>query len=454
MAYKIPWSNFHELNLDWLLQQVKELRTDVDGLIGSATPSDAAPAMDGAGTPGTAVMYSRGDHQHPTDTSRAAASDLTQEITDRGNADITLQTNIDAVDAKIKFNAAAPLMDSSSASAGFSDYMARADHVHPTDTSRASATDLATLSARVDAFAGSANPSDATPLMDGIASAGTVGAYSRGDHRHPADTSKLDTTGGTITGNLTVKGTFTAEDSVAFVQTDASGWLRAIQAPNVQGTYIEIEIVRKGATTPGEVHKIVFSNNSTPYFQDEVSKSDLLYVDKIRYSDGGYIDIHMDQTYQADIGVKIKAIAPTKQDADNIKTRQTITFVADAPSGETIMTTYNFAADTNGDVTSACSITKYTGSLLTLESVYRDGKVIHIQITAASSSNTSEGSNLATGSIIGPAAPAAKVLCAAYYGEKIAILSIAPNRDIVVRLVKGSVDSTNTFTFGFTYICE
>ena len=36
------------------------------------TPSDATPQMDGAGAAGTATTFARGDHQHPTDTSRAA----------------------------------------------------------------------------------------------------------------------------------------------------------------------------------------------------------------------------------------------------------------------------------------------------------------------------------------------------------------------------------------------
>ena len=179
MAYKIPWSNFHELNLDWLLEQVKQLRTDVDNITGSSMPSSSIPEMDGIGSPGTEDNYARGDHRHPTDTSRAAQSDLTQEITDRGNADLSLASDIADVDAKIKFSSAAPIMDSASASAGFSDYMARADHIHPTDTSRASATEVAALTARVDNIVGSASPYDVTPLMDGVGTAGTVGAYSR-----------------------------------------------------------------------------------------------------------------------------------------------------------------------------------------------------------------------------------------------------------------------------------
>ena len=36
------------------------------------TPSDATPFVDGTAVPGTSALYSRGDHVHPTDTSRAA----------------------------------------------------------------------------------------------------------------------------------------------------------------------------------------------------------------------------------------------------------------------------------------------------------------------------------------------------------------------------------------------
>lgn len=36
-----------------------------------SNPSNAVPPMDGAGTAGVSALYSRGDHQHPTDTTRA-----------------------------------------------------------------------------------------------------------------------------------------------------------------------------------------------------------------------------------------------------------------------------------------------------------------------------------------------------------------------------------------------
>jgi len=57
-------------------------------------------------------------------------------------------------------------------------------------------------------------PSDTAPAMDGVAAAGSLTTYARGDHRHPSDTSKLDTAGGIITGNLTVNGVVRAGSAV------------------------------------------------------------------------------------------------------------------------------------------------------------------------------------------------------------------------------------------------
>ena len=49
---------------------------------------------------------------------------------------------------------------------------------------------------------GGGTPSTIPPLMDGIANPGTVVQYSRGDHVHPSDTSRLSISGGTLTGPL------------------------------------------------------------------------------------------------------------------------------------------------------------------------------------------------------------------------------------------------------------
>lgn len=46
-----------------------------------AAASSGTPAMDGTASRGSSTQYARADHVHPTDTSRAAASDLAAKIT-------------------------------------------------------------------------------------------------------------------------------------------------------------------------------------------------------------------------------------------------------------------------------------------------------------------------------------------------------------------------------------
>lgn len=53
------------------------------------TYSTTAPVMDGAASVGSAATVARSDHKHPTDTSRAAASDLTSHT---GNTTIHITT--------------------------------------------------------------------------------------------------------------------------------------------------------------------------------------------------------------------------------------------------------------------------------------------------------------------------------------------------------------------------
>lgn len=453
-----PYSNFHDLNLDWLLQQVKQLRTDVDGLIGSATPYNATPEMDGVGAPGSSVSYARGDHQHPTDTSRAsataladevtartnkdlsldgdiaavdakihfsssnplmdgspsagfstdqaradhihptdtsraAAAALTQEISDRGNADITLQNNINAVDAKIVLATGAPLMDSSSATPGSSTSMARADHVHPTDTSRASATDLATLTARVDSFTGSAIASDAMPQMDGVGSAGTGGNYSRGDHVHPSDTSKVNKSGDTMTGDLRIDGALVPLHELQFKHVNSIGWIRIADVPNVPGTFVTLAIVRKGDIAPSEIHTIeLYINQTSITFQTEKSVGDVLYVDKIRYSNAGKVDIHMDQTDDSDIGVRLIAVGPDENITKNVKL---IPFqgIAPSPTGETILKDYTFAA--NSPKAAPLNAIANRGTLTGGEAVYV-GRMIHLNFIFTATSTASNSPQIAS----------------------------------------------------------
>ena len=129
----------------------------VSGGGGGGTPSTANPLMDGTAAPGTATPYSREDHVHPTDTSRAPL--------------------------------ASPTFTGAPA----------APTVSPgTDSTTKIATTAFVQSAV--AAAGGAAPSGANPIMDGTAAPGSSALYSRGDHVHPSDTTKAPLASPTFTG--------------------------------------------------------------------------------------------------------------------------------------------------------------------------------------------------------------------------------------------------------------
>lgn len=112
---------------------IDELASDISS-ISVPDPSSTTPLMDGVATVGSEVRFARGDHRHPSDTSRVPTS-----RTINGYA-LTSNITLSASDV-------GALADST---------------VVPT-------------------------PSSTTPLMDGTASVGSETAYARGDHVHPSE---------------------------------------------------------------------------------------------------------------------------------------------------------------------------------------------------------------------------------------------------------------------------
>ena len=146
---------------------------------GGGTPSDTPPNMDGAASAGVATTYSRGDHVHPSDTSRAPL--------------------------------ASPALTGNPTA--------------PTQLAGDNSTRIATTAFVTTAVvaAGGLLPSNNAPLMDGVASPGVGTAASRDDHVHPTDTSRAPLSSPAFIGTPTVPtasvGTSTTQAaSTAFVQ--------------------------------------------------------------------------------------------------------------------------------------------------------------------------------------------------------------------------------------------
>lgn len=92
-----------------------------DAIAGGSSPSNAPPLVNGIAAPGTSALYSRGDHVHPTDTTRYAATNPAGYQT--------------AAQVTALASTATPLIDGTGAPGTSTNY-AREGHIHPTDTTR------------------------------------------------------------------------------------------------------------------------------------------------------------------------------------------------------------------------------------------------------------------------------------------------------------------------------
>lgn len=154
----------------------------VAGSGGGALPSDANPTMNGTVSPGVSGQFSRGDHVHPTDTSRAAL--------------------------------ASPTFTGTPAA--------------PTAAADTNTTQLATT-AFVVGQAGAA-----TPLMNGAAAVGTSLKYARQDHVHPSDTSKAGLAANSFTGVQTM-GAAVVEKAVAMAANNIDCSAGAVYSKTISG---------------------------------------------------------------------------------------------------------------------------------------------------------------------------------------------------------------------------
>ena len=203
---KFPYTDEHQLNLDWILRLFKTLHGGSTGQIlkkrsnkdfdwewgsgggggtsdyndltnkpqingntlsGNKTtsqlgisipqPGTSTPAMDGTGSAGTSGNYARADHVHPTDTSRAAASSV-HSIPSGGSSGqyLAKSSGTDYDVAWVTGGGGGPSPYTSNPAAlgtvspGVSDNYARGDHVHP----KPSAADLGVIATPVSPTVG------------------------------------------------------------------------------------------------------------------------------------------------------------------------------------------------------------------------------------------------------------------------------------------------------------
>lgn len=99
-----------------------------------------------------------------------------------------------------------PLMDGTAQIGSLPTSFALADHVHPTDTSRYAASNPSGYQTAAQVTAALPVASSTTPIMDGTAAVGTGTTWARADHVHPTDTSRAPLASPVFTGAVTIPG--------------------------------------------------------------------------------------------------------------------------------------------------------------------------------------------------------------------------------------------------------
>jgi len=174
--------------------------------VGVSVPTGLSVANSPVTTSGTIAISLASGYTIPTTTALDAKAPLISPTLTTPNIGVATGTSFNSITG---LSSTAPVVNGTAA-VGTGTTVARADHVHPTDTSRAAlssptftgtpasttaAADTNTTQIATTAFVlGQAGAS--TPIVNGTAAAGTSLRYSRQDHVHP--TTGLGLTSGTL----------------------------------------------------------------------------------------------------------------------------------------------------------------------------------------------------------------------------------------------------------------
>ena len=211
------------------------------------------------------------------------------------------------------------------------------------------------------------------PDQDGnvTLTASDVGALP--DSYQPPVTSVNNKTGTVVLDNEDVNAPFGFEVSATL---STAGWYRVCKTAYQSGSILKLYANTVGVAETHEVD--LMASGASTKFINEASVCTQVYIDKIRCTYSGsdlFIDVHYN-TASGNI-VKVGVTAYGKASDNNVTTPSNLVGVNDAPSGETVVTTYQLSA--NG--VSSVSVTSTHASVtVNSSSCVRSGKNVSLWV--------------------------------------------------------------------------
>lgn len=168
-----------------------------------------------------------------------------------------------------------------------------------------------------------------------------------------------------VRGDLTVDGTLDVVPRRCYGALSSAGWYRAGYIKDIVRGNRTYSLTIRIATQGADMHIItlVGAPSSQLSFCNEASKASVLSIDKIRVTNingNGYIDVHYALSSGIYVRIDFDDWSAGVAGSNAYFTAESLQAVADAPSGETVIASYNFAANTNGDISSLITFNNAT----------------------------------------------------------------------------------------------
>ena len=262
MFDKYPYSNFHEMNLDWIIQEMKDLIEDWEefsGRVSAEAHVSETPEVNVTGDLKDGLLFDFGLVQGPR-----GLTGIQGPQGPKGDTGSGLQI-LDIYPTLAALQSAHP-----TGSAGDA-YLVGTEGNYvlyiwsETSSAWSNAGTLTTPS-----------PSNSDPSMNGTAAAGSSAQYSRADHVHPSDTSKLNVSNvngvyAVEEGSQTMIGVSDNSSPDALVRYDSNGAINGTNL-NMSGTVsaLRLSVMNdqvlnsdklKALVNGGNAHQVIANNN-------------------------------------------------------------------------------------------------------------------------------------------------------------------------------------------------